>query len=53
MLPGYYYYKQVCRAGQQGMAVAGLRSNDSLVGLIAFARNGTENPDAFLVLNLA
>lgn len=50
--PGYHYYKQVCRAGQPGMAVVGVRSNDSEVGLIAFASNGTHNPDAFVVLNL-
>jgi O-glycosyl hydrolase len=51
--PGYYFYKQVCRAGQPGMAVAHVQSNDSLIGLIAFARNGTANPDAFVVLNLS
>ena len=50
---GYYFYKQVCRAGQPGMAVARVRSNDSEVSLIAFASNGTGNPDAFVVINLA
>ena len=50
--PGYYFYKQVCRAGQPGMAVARVLSNDSEVGLIGFAGNGTGNPDAFVVLNL-
>ena len=50
---GYYYFKQVCRAGQPGMAVARVRSNDSLIGLIAFAGNSTDNPDAFVVLNMA
>ena len=35
------------------MAVARVRSNDSLIGLIAFACNGTANPDAFVVLNMA
>ena len=51
--PGYHYYKQVCRAGQPGMAVAHVASNDSLIGLIAFASNGTKHPDAFVVLNMS
>lgn len=51
--PGYYYYKQVCRAGQPGMAVVPAFSNDRRVGLIAFGRQGTKNPDAFVVLNLS
>ena len=48
---GYAYYKQVCRAGQPGMAVACGLSNDSQIGLIVFAANGTANPDAFVLLN--
>jgi len=51
--PGYFYYKQVSRAGQPGMRVARVLSNDSEIGLIAFAGNGTGHPDAFVVLNLA
>jgi hypothetical protein len=51
--PGYYLYKQVSRAGQPGMAVADVSALDSEVGLIAFARAGTRNPDAFVVLNLS
>ena len=51
--PGYYYFKQVCRAGQPGMPVARVLSNDSLIGLIALAHNGTDNPDAFVALNTA
>jgi hypothetical protein len=51
--PGYHYYKQVCRAGQPGMAVAHVASNDSLIGLIAFAGNGTKHPDAFVLLNMS
>ncbi len=49
--PGYYYYKQVCRAGQPGMAVSRVMSNDSELVFMAFAENGTRNPDAFVVLN--
>ncbi|TFG72244.1 MAG: hypothetical protein E4H27_02990 [Anaerolineales bacterium] len=52
VMQGYYYYKQVCRAGQPGMMVTRCVSNDSSIGLIAFAGNGTGNPDAFVVLNL-
>ena len=51
--PGYYWYKQVSRAGQPGMAVAEVVTNDSEVGLMAFARNATAHPDAFVVLNLS
>jgi hypothetical protein len=34
------------------MAVAKVLSNDSEVSLIAFACNGTENADAFVVINI-
>ncbi len=50
---GYYFYKQVCRAGQPGMAVARVRSNDAEVTLMGFASNGTKHPDAFVVINVA
>jgi hypothetical protein len=53
VLPGYYAFKQVCRAGQPGMAVARTLSNDAEIGLIAFAANGTDHADAFVVLNMA
>lgn len=49
---GYYYYKQVCTAGQPGMSVARVHCNDSEIGLMAFGSNGTQNPDAFIALNL-
>ncbi|MDF1514553.1 MAG: hypothetical protein P1S60_12160, partial [Anaerolineae bacterium] len=52
VMQGYYYYKQVCRAGQPGMMVARVISNDSGIGLIAFAGNGTGNPDTFAVMNM-
>jgi hypothetical protein len=52
VMEGYYYYKQVCRAGQAGMMVARVVSNDSGIGLMAFAGNDTINPDAFVVLNM-
>lgn len=50
---GYYYYKQVSRAGQPGMAVALTEMMDSEISLIGFAGNGTKNPDAFLIINTA
>jgi len=49
--PGYYYYKQLTRAGRRGMKVAEAACNDSERGIIAFASAGTAHPDAFLVLN--
>lgn len=51
--PGYYFYKQVCRAGQPGMKVARVRCNDSNIALIAFAANGTKHRDALVVINIA
>ncbi|MBS0000372.1 MAG: hypothetical protein KFF73_15430 [Cyclobacteriaceae bacterium] len=48
---GYYFYKQVSRAGQPGMAVARTMSMDSQLALIAFSSNETSNPDAFVVVN--
>jgi len=50
--PGYYFYKQVSRAGQPGMTVARVSSNETLLSLIAFAANGTDNPNAFVLLNM-
>jgi O-glycosyl hydrolase len=49
---GYYYYKQICRAGQPGMAVAKTMAMDSELAVIAFSRNGTANPDAFILINI-
>jgi hypothetical protein len=53
VMPGYYFYKQISRAGQPGMAVAQAHSQSSRYLTIAFASNGTENPDAFLIINLS
>jgi O-glycosyl hydrolase len=52
VLRGYYYFKQLTRAGQPGMAVAKAFAMDSEVAVIGFARNGTRHPDAFIVANL-
>jgi len=48
---GYYFYKQITRAGQPGMAVARTMSMDTQISMIAFSSNGTENQDAFVVVN--
>jgi hypothetical protein len=51
--PGYYFYKQITRAGQPGMKVAQASAMDSEIAVIAFASNGTNNPDAFIVTNIS
>lgn len=50
---GYYYYKQVCRAGQPGMTVCDVTSNDTEIMLMAFGSNRTIHPNAFVILNLS
>ncbi|WP_297088288.1 hypothetical protein [uncultured Draconibacterium sp.] len=50
--PQYYFYKQLTRAGQKGMKVAKVSSNNSRVKLAAFSSNNTAHPDAFLVMNM-
>ncbi len=50
--PGYYFYKQITRAGQPGMAVAQASAMDSELAVIAFASNGTDHPHAFIVTNI-
>ena len=52
LLRGYYYFKQIARAGQPGMAVARTSALHSEVAVIGFARNGTKHPDAFVLVNL-
>jgi hypothetical protein len=49
---GYYFYKQVTRAGQPGMTVSSVTSLDPSVGVIAFDNNGTDNKDAFVIINI-
>jgi len=48
---GYYFYKQITRAGQPGMAVVNTFSLDSQIAIIGFGQNGTEHPDAFVIVN--
>ena len=51
IMKGYYYYKQVSRAGQPGMAVAQVVNLDPSLGVIAFASNQTSNMDSFVLIN--
>jgi len=48
---GYYYYKQVSRAGKKGMHVVQTYALDSEINIIAFSGEGTTHPDAFVVAN--
>ncbi len=48
---GYYFYKQITRAGQPGMAVARTMSMDSQIAVIGFSSNGTSNADAAVIVN--
>ncbi len=50
---GYYFYKQASRAGQPGMKVARTFAMNSEIAVIGFAKAETDNPDAFIVVNLA
>lgn len=52
VMRGYYYYKLLSRAGQPGMAVARTWAMDSEIAIIAFARNGTDNPNALTIVNI-
>jgi len=48
---GYYFYRQVCPVGQPGMYAAHTSSTDEETCAIAFASNGTKNPNAFILVN--
>ncbi|MCB1122611.1 MAG: hypothetical protein KJT03_13750 [Verrucomicrobiae bacterium] len=56
--PQYWYYKQLTRAGRPGMVVATVdvdiadRDNPE-IALMAFASNGTQNPNAVVLLNFS
>ena len=49
ILPGYYFYKQLTTAGHRGMAVAKTHLANPVAFIIAFSKNGTVYPDAFVV----
>ncbi len=48
---GYYYYKQMCRAGQPGMRVAPASVAYTPCAIAAFAGSGTGNPNTFVAIN--
>ena len=49
---GYYFYKQVTRAGQPGTQVCRTISNDTEIPVIAFGRGRNGGTDAFVVTNI-
>ncbi|MGQ9604986.1 MAG: hypothetical protein ACUVTW_02225 [Thermogutta sp.] len=50
--PGYWFYMQVCRAGQPGMSVVRTSAMDSEIAILGFVGSDTGNPDAFVLVNL-
>lgn len=48
---GYYFYKQMTLAGRPGMKVANVHSPDSNLLLVAWAKDDTNNPDSFILIN--
>jgi hypothetical protein len=49
VLQGYYFYRQLTMAGRRGMSVAKAWLANPVAFLIAFGKNGTEHPDAFVL----
>ena len=49
VMKGYYFYKQLTRAGRRGMAVARTSLANPQAHIIAFAGNGSGHPDAFVL----
>lgn len=49
VLPGYYFYKQLTRAGHRGMSVVKATLANPVAFIIAFGKNGTSHPDAFAI----
>jgi len=47
----YYYYKQVCRAGQPGMWVAEVINLDPSMGAMAFKSGSHGQNDSFVLIN--
>ncbi len=51
VLPGYYLYKQITRAGQPGMAVVRTIAMSTETPIVAFGSDDTDHQDAFVVIN--
>lgn len=49
---GYYFYKQITRAGQPGTMVCRTLSNDTEISVIAFGKGSSKSADAFVVTNM-
>jgi hypothetical protein len=49
---GYYYYKQITRAGQPGTVVCHTLSNDTEIPVIAFGKGSSKSVDAFVITNM-
>jgi hypothetical protein len=49
---GYYFYKQITRAGQPGTVVCRTLSNDTEISVIAFGKGNSKSNDAFVVTNM-
>jgi O-glycosyl hydrolase len=49
---GYYFYKQITRAGQPGMDVCRTLSNDTEIPVIAFGKGNSDSSNAFVVVNM-
>jgi len=47
----YYLYKQLSRAGQAGTAVVEVSSSYPDMQVIAFGKNGSKHPNAFVLVN--
>ena len=50
---GYYFYKQITRAGQPGTIVCRTTSNETQVPVIAFAKGTSNSEDAFVITNMS
>ncbi len=48
---GYYFYKQITRAGQPGTIVCRTTSNETQLPVIAFAKGNSDSADAFVITN--
>ncbi|MEX0324343.1 MAG: hypothetical protein AB3N63_19450 [Puniceicoccaceae bacterium] len=48
---GYYLYKQLTSAGHRGMKVARTTAANPTANLIGFSSNGTDHPDAFVLVS--
>lgn len=49
ILQGYYFYKQLTKAGHRGMSVAKAILANPVAFIIAFGKNETIHPDAFVL----